>query len=363
MNLSDAVTSYPSVSVKNAATRYASSPIGSSAEINKRIIAIDAALKEITDKEQQQIFRRIGLLDVAMEKASIQNAARYYRRWLFGTNLKEGFSFNGSKMKYFVLESGVVNRSKSYKAAKSKLDKKIMEFILSRPAELSELASKAVSRSIERGLQLPKTPDVRADLPGFTDLSMPVQYLGPTLTEDMSMLEVMMIDADIIEPDPALIEMVLGLPSAYGNFKESGRSSEARSFPEMAAIVGSFRLYGYFTGSVAKSSADGKWYMYLTHFGTRLIDRYAFSGDSEDENQPLGYWHPDHGHSVSKAGPMLRNSMFVDFRRRFRDIYNSRNEIDLPSMKCEPYALVQEMQKVVLKDSAPIELQNLNIGS
>lgn len=362
MNLSDAITSYPSSNLKKAPTGYASSPIGSSAEIKKRSRIIDLVLKDVSNKEQREIFRRIGLLDVAMEKASIKNAANYYRRWLFGTNLKEGFTFDGTKMKYLVLESGIVNRSESYKAAKSKLDTKILEFISSRPPKLSELASKAVSRSHKRGFRLPKDADVKVDLPGFTDLSMPLQYLGPNLTEDVSMQNVMLIDAGIIDPDPTIIEIIGGMLSAYTQFKESGGLRKVRSFPEMAAIVGSFRLYGYFTGSVSKSSADNKWYMYPTYFGTRLIDRYAFSGDNEDEDQALGYWHPDYGHSVSKAGPMLRNGMFVDFRRKFRDMYNSRKEIDQPDMKCDPYALVQEMQKVPVKDILPIEIQNLNVS-
>ena len=363
MNLSDAITSYPSVNLKKAPTRYASSPIGSAAEIEKRSKIIDLALQEVADKEKGKLFRRIGLLDVAMEKASIKNASSYYRRWLFGTNLRGGFSFNGTAMKYFMLEPGVLSRSKSYDTAKSRLDKKILEFISSRPPELGELASKAVSRSFKRGFRLPKDLDVRVDLPGFTDVSMPLQYLGPNLTEDMTMKDVMLIDANIIDPDPTIVEMIGGMLSAYSQFRESGTSGKGGSFPEMAAIVGSFRLYGYFTGTVFKSSADNKWYIKPTYFGTRLIDRYAFSGDNEDENQPLGFWHPDYGHSVSKAGPMLTNGMFVDFRSTFLQLYNSLKEVDLPSMKCDPYALVQEMQKTVLKDAAPIELPNLDASS
>jgi hypothetical protein len=354
------VLAFPSKKPNAAPLSYATWAIGSVGEISNRKKTIELALKRIKNDTDKKIFYRIGLLDLAFNKASVKGAARYYQTWLLGGGLKKGLIFHKQNWDYMSLDQNILKNSKSYRAALKVINEKILKFISERPPNIVNYATDAVEEALKSGLTLPSETDVKVQLPKFDRVSSPIQYLGLKMTQDVSLENLMLVDAGLTEPNPNSIEKIAGGFSFVRRFMESSAPTEGNSFPPLAAIIGSFRIYGYFTGSVFRSGSDNKWYFEPTEFGTRIVDRYAFSGEEEDPDQMLGYWHPDFGHSFSKAGAMLTNQMFIDFRERFASTYNSLRHEGMPELRCKRYALVQDMQRNAVPSGPPIEIPSLS---
>lgn len=348
----------------NATLHYQNYKVGTLAEKKQRRTNIKKVLAGVNDANLRDQYYRIGLLDLALEKAQLPIAASHYRRWLFGEGLKSGFEFNGEQLKYYTLDDKLLNSSKSYSYLLSETRKKARKFVESDSTEFRRAVGDAVRRSMsEEGFQLPKGDNVRKSLAGFNRINRPIQYAGKDVSSAISSIEVLNRENASEGYQPSTMEILTGAGQIWFAVDDYDPVKSSKKIPEIAGVIGSFSMYAYFTGDVFFSDSEKIYKFQATKIGTRVVDRFAFSGSEENPNQFLGYWHPDYGHMKSKVKSSLRNGMFTEFRDSFVSNYNRLSHPGSHQLVCETYALVEDMDEQAVASGTVVNLDSLNLTS
>ena len=301
-------------------------------------------------------FRRIFLLDTALEAEGLRIARSFFLQWMYGPSAREPtFDFDGKKalpyrrVPYSLFgNTRVVGLAES--AARDASERELSELRSGSRADLARVIMRRAKAEFEaRPLEVGATRDLRNDMDSLT---RPPFYLGEAAKIDVKMP--MALRAEV-SPDsvPQLGAESLGSPGV-GDYLDALKLVRAgQKFPPVVAALGSFSLFAYANGHLSRPAEDKLQYVIDT-LGFRIVDGFNFEG-----SQPLGWWYPYEGHkapeesldapsATAALGDLLWNGDFAAFASAFRPEFNSylrATNSGRRELVCEDFWVVSRMKK------------------